>query len=76
MLASCWWDPWDDNSVDSSYDNSDDNNDYNSYDNSSDDSDDNNDILRPRQHAQIIDIPLEKGRLANVGIMLMGSLGW
>ena len=30
------------------------------------------DILRPRQHAQIIDIPYGKGMLANVVIMLTG----
>ena len=75
MLASCGWDPWggssDDSSDDNSYENSDDNSDDNSYD----DSDDSDDILRPRQHAQTIDIPQGKGMLAIVGIMLMESLG-
>ena len=75
MLASCGWDPWDDISVDSSDDNRDDNSNYDSDDNSYDDSNDSDDILRPRQHAQTIDIPQGKGMLAIVGIMLMGSLG-
>ncbi len=57
MLASCCWDPWDDNSVDSSYDDPDSNNNYDSDYNDSDDSYDSDDILRPRQHAQTIDIP-------------------
>ena len=51
MLSSCWWDPCDDNSYDNSYG-------YYYYDDDSDyDSDGSDDILRPRQHAQTIDIP-------------------
>ena len=57
MLASCGWDPWGGSSDDSSDDNSYEYIDNNSDDNSYDDSDDSDDILRPRQHAQTIDIP-------------------